>query len=429
MVLLTLTLKLSGQLVTAASPPWPRHVIDDSSRGADGVRMLDVNADGLLDISTGWEEGGVIRAYLHPGANNVRDHWPAVTVGNVTSAEDAVYVDLDGDGAIDVVSCCEGRTRSIFFHWAPTQPADFLTPDAWQTVAVPCVKNEQLWMFALPLDIDGRNGIDLIVGSKGDNGSIGWLESPANPRHVADWKYHRLRDAGWIMSLNAEDLDGDGDLDVVASDRKGTRRGILWLENPGFESARAGAGWPEHSVAVINREVMFLDVLRRDSNTTDRDTTDRDTTDRDTTRRDANGDADLQILAAVKPAGILWFGRSSDRKKSSDFELLNTLELPPDPIGTGKSVRAADIDLDGRLDLVFSCEQASGQKEGVFWLRGNDDARAPVSAWKRQSISGSTGVKFDLLQLVDLDADGDLDVITCEEKANLGVIWYENPAR
>jgi hypothetical protein len=33
------------------------------------------------------------------------------------------------------------------------------------------------------------------------------------------------------------------------------------------------------------------------------------------------------------------------------------------------------------------------------------------------------------MELVDLDGDGDLDVLTCEERAGLGVIWYENPAR
>jgi hypothetical protein len=44
-------------------------------------------------------------------------------------------------------------------------------------------------------------------------------------------------------------------------------------------------------------------------------------------------------------------------------------------------------------------------------------------------ISGPTGVKYDLVALVDLDGDGDLDVITTEENTNLGVIWYENPAR
>ena len=55
------------------------------------------------------------------------------------------------------------------------------------------------------------------------------------------------------------------------------------------------------------------------------------------------------------------------------------------------------------------------------------------------SINGAEGFIFDLLQLVDLDGDGDLDVITQEEKGpylaagyvgkELGVVWYENPAR
>ena len=45
-------------------------------------------------------------------------------------------------------------------------------------------------------------------------------------------------------------------------------------------------------------------------------------------------------------------------------------------------------------------------------------------------ISGEEeGAKFDLIQTLDLDGDGDLDIVTCEERDNLGVIWYENPTR
>ena len=44
-------------------------------------------------------------------------------------------------------------------------------------------------------------------------------------------------------------------------------------------------------------------------------------------------------------------------------------------------------------------------------------------------IAGPPGTKFDRMELVDLDLDGDLDVITCEEAENLGVIWYENPVQ
>ena len=83
------------------------------------------------------------------------------------------------------------------------------------------------------------------------------------------------------------------------------------------------------------------------------------------------------------------------------------------------------MDLDGQEDIVFSCEAAQNLS-GVRWL--SRDA-ADVRQWRDHEISGSAGTKFDRLELVDLDADGDLDVLTCEEAENLGVIWYENPVQ
>ena len=106
------------------------------------MRLADANGDGLLDIATGWEEAGLIRLYLNPGAAKAKQPWPNVTVGQVNSPEDAVLVDLDGDGALDIVSCCEGKTRSVFVHWSPgkrTMPgaAGLLDGAAWTTSPVP----------------------------------------------------------------------------------------------------------------------------------------------------------------------------------------------------------------------------------------------------------------------------------------------------
>jgi antibiotic biosynthesis monooxygenase (ABM) superfamily enzyme len=79
----------------------------------------------------------------------------------------------------------------------------------------------QNWMYVLPFDVDSKNGIDVIVGSK-HHGTASWLESPENPRDLAAWKLHKIADAGWILSLQAVEVDGDRQDDIVVSDRSGS---------------------------------------------------------------------------------------------------------------------------------------------------------------------------------------------------------------
>ena len=116
-----------------------------------------------------------------------------------------MFADLDGDGDYDVVSSCEGRTRTLYFHWTPASGSKAKSAN-WQTQALPVTAGKQSWMFALPLQIDD-GGVDLVLGSKGGGASIGWLRSPKNPRDVEAWRFHRWYDAGWIMSLIAHDMD------------------------------------------------------------------------------------------------------------------------------------------------------------------------------------------------------------------------------
>lgn len=373
--------------------PWARHTVDASSRGADGTRLADVNGDGLPDIATGWEEGGLVRAYLNPGHARARDKWPAVTVGKVGSPEDAVFADLDGDGAADVVSCCEGKVRSVFVHWAPKDRQRYLDPAAWATAAFPAAQGKQMWMFALPLQLDGQHGLDLVLGAKGPGAQVGWLEAPPNPRDLAAWQWRPLRDAGWIMSLIAHDVDGDGDPDIVFSDRKGPRSGVFWLENPGPGPALARP-WREHPIGAAGTEVMFI------------------------TLADLDGDGLTDVLAAVRGHDVLFLRRSA--RTPPAWESF-PIPLPPGT-GTAKAVSVGDIDLDGKPDIVLTCEASRG-KSGVIWMERRG------AGWSGYDISGPTGAKYDLVKLLDLDGDGDLDALTCEEAEGLGIIWYENPTR
>jgi len=381
--------------------PWKRHTIDDTSRGADGVRLADANGDGLTDIVTGWEEGGVVRVYLHPGYRQVRGgKWPQVTAGRVKSAEDAVLVDLDNDGAVDVVSCCEGRTNTVYVHWAPADKSQYLDESAWQTRPVPVTRKARQWMYALPMQIDGRHGVDLVVGAKGSQGVVGWLQAPADARDLAAWKFHPLYKAGWIMSIEAHDIDRDGDKDLVVSDRKGATRGVLWLENPG--AGNASKEWKEHRAGGGGQEVMFLDVA------------------------DLNGDQRLDIAVAVKPASVLILTQAAGPAVAWNTQ---TITLPPAGIGRAKAVRVGDIDRDRMFDLVFSCESAKAPRSGCFWMKRTPKGGDNASGWSRQEIAGPRGLKYDHMKLLDIDNDGDLDVLTCEERDQLGVFWYENPGK
>ncbi len=398
-IAITLLVFIAGHAL-ASDTPWKRHTIDSTSRGADGIRLLDANADGLPDLVTGWEQGGVTRLYLNPGPAKVKNAWPAVTVGKTPSVEDAVMVDLDRDGVVDVVTCMEGGARKVCVHWGPKQKEKFLDEAAWTTDSFPSVAG-RMWMFCVPMDVDGKNGMDLLIGGKANkrdaaDSAVGWLESPADPRKLADWKFHPMTDAGWVMSIVPVDMDGDGHRDVLISDRYGPHRGVRWLKSPG-NAAKLTGPWKSHPVGPAD-QVKFLDYA------------------------DVDRDGKTDIVVGSERTITIHRRLDADAKNWGFYEI-----AMPTNTGGYKAVTVADIDLDGKNDLIITCEGASNGKHGVFRM---SSPKWPASAdWTFHPISGSDGVKHDVCPVLDLDGDGDLDVMTTEEVSKLGVVWYENPAK
>ncbi|HIE98480.1 MAG: VCBS repeat-containing protein [Fuerstiella sp.] len=382
--------------VSIAGEPWALHTVDNASRGADGVRLADVDKDGRLDIVTGWEEGGKIRICFQPEPSAVRKPWPSIQVGNVKSPEDAVFADVNGDGWLDVVSSCEGKQQAVFFHLNPAVANGAASGErvrksaAWTTKPVPASVDYTRWMFCEPLD-----SRTLIFGSKEPNATITLWDLSAADDEV---EFLDLRKSGWIMSLRRFDVDNDGDDDIVYSDRKGPFRSIGWLENQSDSQHRA---WQDHLIGGKDLEVMFLDITEVDDR--------------------------LTIACNTRNGYALLLTPGTDVTQPWNA----TRIAHPDGVGGGKGIALGDVNLDGHTDLACTCEHAEG-KVGVYWLSGGslsvtkDDE---PQRWTFNDISGrTTGIKFDRIELLDLDQDGDLDLLTCEERDNLGVIWYENPA-
>lgn len=315
--------------IAQRSAPWTRHTIDSSSLGADGVRAADANGDGAQDLVTSWEQGGLTRVYLADGRKAGNPTWRSITVGKSPDGEDAVFFDADGDGDLDIVSSAEGDSRRIQIHWAPAAGA-YARESEWRTETL--YADGSQWMFAVPMDVDRRRGLDLIVGGKNERASVGWLESPANPRRTGDWKYHRLSDAGWIMSLIVKDMNGDGHQDILLSDRFGAMAGVRWLENPGLDTAVLNQPWANHWIGLRERAPMLIDIADLDG----------DGVDEIVVPHYLKNDFGLSILKRSRPDSADAWGEHPIRYPAIG--------------GRPKAPAIGDIDLDGKRDVVLSSE-------------------------------------------------------------------------
>ncbi|MEM9675264.1 MAG: VCBS repeat-containing protein [Bacteroidota bacterium] len=392
---LTLTVSFSlDNVYSQGTFPWTRHTIDDTSFGADGTKVCFANQDSLPDIVAGWEQGNVTRLYFHPG--DPTQEWDYVEVPS-PAVEDALVVDLDEDGFADIVTLSEGKHRRIAVHWAPANWSRYDQSSAWQSVDIPCSVDRTQWMFGVAQQVDGKHGVDLIVGSKGEDGTLGWLEAPANPREIDQWRFHEISPAGWIMSIELIDLNQDGYSDILISDRKGASRGVRWLQHP-VEQDQLDKPWPNHVIGLTRGEPMFLTIT------------------------DRNSDAKPNIFVPDL------YGQLNHFHQTNGGWAKDLIEYPTGAGTRGKSVETGDLNLDGTLDLVTTYE-------GAEHLPGVMLSTQTTTGWQHYAISDTLGRKFDFAKLIDLDQDGDLDVLTSEENNNsatqggLGVIWYENPLK
>ena len=332
--------------------------------------------------------------------------WPAVTVGVNPNVEDAVFVDVDGDGTIDVISATEGGNRQLMINFSPTDPADYTNSSMWTTVAfstlsAPNVPN-QIWIYSLVMDVNQDGNLDVVSGGK-DDAKVGWFEAPEiNKRDLSKWQYHEMGDVGWTMSLIESDMDGDSD--IVLTDRHTDFgiQGARWLENSGSDGDQNSL-WTNHFIGTQYEQTMSM------------------------TFADMDGDMDLDVVIPISnDQRVLWLERLDATGDSWTEHVING----PANVGSGKAVEVADVNNDGQLDLILSFANAVNGRSGVVWLEYSNSVFD--SDWVRHEISGPDGVKFDLVAMLNLDYDGNLDLVTTEERGSdeipeLGVIWYENP--
>ena len=277
--------------------------------------------------------------------------------------------DLDGDGDLDVLSASWDYSGSFIWWRRNDGQGEF---SGWIVVS----RDADGARDVQAADLDGDGDLDVLSASQNYSGSfIRWHRNDGEGEFSEQIVVST--DADGAVAVHAADLDGDGDLDVLSASERDDK--IAWYRND---------GQGEFSGQLVV-------------------STDADGA-RDVHAADLDGDGDLDVLSASEQDDkIAWY------RNDGQGEFSGQLVVSTDADGA-RDVHAADLDEDGDLD-VLSASERDGK---IAWYRNDGQGEFSEQITVSREAEG-----VEAMQAADLDGDGDVDVLS----ASAGKIaWYRN---
>ena len=351
---------------------WTSHTITTSASSAWAVFAADLDGDGDLDALAASVAENKIAWYENADANSdgVPDTWTARTITSAASGASSVFAtDVDGDGDADVLSA-SGNDNKVAWYENADANSDGV-PDTWTARTITSSALDAVSVFAA--DVDGDGDADVLSASNNDN-TIAWYENAdANSDGVPDsWTARTITaSALGAVSVFAEDVDGDGDLDALsASEADNT---IAWHEN----TAGDGSAWTAHTITTTALQVQAVYAA------------------------DVDGDGDPDVLSAsFSDDTIAWHENTGGDGSAWTAHTITTVA------DGAVSVFAADVDGDGDPDALSAAQigdTIAWYENGESLLRASTfGASSAITADTHQTWSVATG---------DVDGDGDLDLV------------------
>jgi hypothetical protein len=229
-------------------------------------------------------------------------------------------------------------------------------------------------------DLDGDGRMDVLSAS-GDDDKVVWYRNGGGA--PLSWTAYTIADdVNFAISVHAADLDGDGRLDVLSASAHDDK--IAWYRNGGG----VPGVWTPFTISTTADHVVSVYAA------------------------DLDGDGRLDVMSAsFEDDKIAWY------KNGGGSPLMWTPRTIFSAADGAYSVYAADLDSDGRLDVL----SAGMNDDTIAWYR--NDGGSPV-VWTPYNIT-TTANGAQSVYAADVDGDGRADVLSASY-LDSRIAWYKN---
>jgi hypothetical protein len=270
-----------------------------------------------------------------------------------------------GDGKKDIVVGCDKGVSWYQF------PASGIPRDRWIRHEILTSGRAYEAMRIADLNGDGRPDIILSRDDK-----IEWLQHPGGDG-TGTWTVH-LIGRGLGHEIFLEDFDGDGKIDVVSS----RTRNIQFQDNP---DSWVAVGWDSSAPGKALDGLALLDI--------------------------GSGNGQINLIGA-NDSGIYWFENPREHGGNARTDRWIAHRIGDNDTG-GPTFGTADVNGDGRIDLIQAPNEDAQGSRGLIWWEAPADRRN--GTWTAHTID-NTWQFVHQVSLADFNKDGKTDLLITEQE-------------
>lgn len=291
--------------------------------------------------------------------------------------------DMDSDGDLDIVAGFFNSVNNIV--WYENTNGLGLFSDE-----LPVSGNINDLSNFYPCDIDNDSDIDIISATREANGKLSLYKNDGSGTFSSEQIIYEngLSD---ILSIHANDIDGDNDTDILftfKNNNNGFIGSLLWVEN----LDGIGSSFSSPNIIADNTNINEP---------------------RSIYSADIDNDGDMDIISTSLPSGVIGNGKVAWFENLDGLGNFGTQQVLSTDALDAQAVIVKDIDGDGDNDILYD-------KSGLSWFENVDG----LGSFNNEHIISTTIRPFSISG-EDLDNDGDIDFVTTSPYQDK-VVWHEN---